>query len=152
MNATIRLNRVLYSIERTSYGLLLTLGDTVTVADMTRLKAELPALFATLKRPFGVIADIRTAIPFSPEVKMLIQECEQISRDAGLQRRAVVFRSPVVRNQATQLSFQSKTDSIERRINADMTDDWEKLALAWVVDGVEPSLTPNPDGGLKQPS
>lgn len=143
--------RLLHKFEITSFGYRLTLGGKVTLPEATQLKTELADLLAIIRKPYGVIADVRTVIPFSPEVKTLIRECEQMSKEAGLQRRAVIFQSPVVAGQATQLSFQSKTDDIERRIDASLTDNWEELALAWIVDGVEPLHIPMTDRAPQKP-
>ena len=141
----------LYRLQREFFGLRLTLGGEITVADIVKLKKELATLLTTLNQPFGSIADIRTVIPPKTDVKEMLGECEQMTRVAGLQRRAIVFQSPVVGNQARQLSFKSNTDSLERQINANLTDDWEKLALDWVVGGIEPLLSQNVEGNVRQP-
>ncbi len=142
----------MFRIDKTSYGYRLTLGGDLTVVETLRLKTELAAVIGGLRPPFGVIVDIRALMPIMPEAKVYLQECEQLAKDAGLQRRAVILQSPVVKAQVKQLSLLSKTDNIERRINASLTDDWEELALAWVVEGVEPSPALGTDSGYEQSS
>lgn len=142
----------MYRIRKTSFGFRLTLDGAITVAELTQLKTELPAIFASLKKPFGVIDDIRNVVPFGPEVKTLLEELEIMSREAGLERRAVVYKGPVMKGQASQISFLSKTDDLEMRIDASKVADWNDIALAWVVDGVGPSLTPSTDDGHGQSS
>lgn len=137
----------LYRIRKTSFGFRLTLDGAITVAELTQLKTELPAIFASIKKPFGVIDDIRNVVPFGPKVKTLLEELETMSREAGLERRAVVYKGPVMKGQASQISFLSKTDDLEMRIDASKAADWNDIALAWVVDGVGPSLTPSTDDG-----
>jgi len=104
------------------------------------------------KPPFGTFIDIRTTIPLQSEVKKIFQECEQITKEAGLQRRAVIYNSPIVKGQATQISHMSQTDNIERYINAFVTKDWEKVALDWIVNGIEPSFSTKDSIPLNQPN
>lgn len=138
-----RIIQIMYKIKRETFGFWLTLSGDVNVTEMKQLKVELTSILTSIKRPFGIISDTLTMIPLEPEAKTLIYECEQIAREAGLQRSAVIFRSPVIKVQATQISIQSETNHSERLINASTTDDWEKVALEWVVDGIEPELTLN---------
>lgn len=126
-------------IERTSYGFRLTLAGKVTIEQATQMKVEVAALVATFKPPFGIVADTREVIPLAPAVKNLFLEAELIAKEAGLDRSAVVIQSPVVKSQAEQLSFLSQINSTQRIINAFTTVNWEEVALAWVVDGIEPS-------------
>ncbi len=128
----------MYKLERKAFGYQVTFSGEVTIAEMEQIKMELAELLMTIIPPFSVLADIRETIPFKDEIKKMIGECQKMEKDASIQRRAVVLQSPVVMSQVKQMSFQTRTDDVERQINAFFTDDWEKIALDWIIDGIEP--------------
>ena len=59
-------------------------------------------------------------------------------RKMSLERVAIVVNSPVLKQQATQISHDTMTSKYDRIIDASKNSDWENVAIAWVTDGVEP--------------
>ena len=139
----------MYIIEKTYFGFHITFEGQMSEAEAAQFKAEVENIVPSLKQPFSTIIDLRTWIPAEPRVLTLLQQAEQLSKNHGLQRRAIIVHSPVIKGQAVQLSFTSETNELERCINASNVEDWEKQAIAWAVHGVEPtpvsSVVSSPD-------
>ncbi len=141
----------MHKIEKTSFGLWLSLSGEITLDEALQIKAELEVILKELKPPFGTLLDFRKMIPVQTEVKRMFQEFEQTAREAGLQRRAIIIHSPVVGSQVTQISHISGTDTIERQINAFVTEGWEEVAIDWITNGIEPTDSLKDDIPIKQP-
>ena len=139
----------MYKIEKTNYGYHITFSGLMSEAEAVQFKTEVEGILPSLKQPWSSVIDLQTWVPAGPEILMLLHQVEQLSKNHGLQRRAIIVRSPVVKAQAAQLSFISETDAFERRIDASKVDNWEEQAIAWAVHGVEPtaasSVVSSPD-------
>jgi len=142
----------MYEIKQTSFGFRLTLSGTITVDEVRLLTIEIEEILKQLKSPFGIIIDAREMLPVHTEDKSLFHNIEPMTKSAGLQRRAIIFQSPIIKNQATQLSHLSGTDTIERYINASDIENWEQVALDWVVDGIEPTTNQNNSNSVETTS
>ncbi|MFH1699666.1 MAG: hypothetical protein ABIE07_03680 [Candidatus Zixiibacteriota bacterium] len=131
----------MYKIEETYYGYHTTFSGVMSEAEALRFKSEVKTILSSQKQPWSSVVDLQAWIPAGPEILMLLRHVEQLTKKHGLQRRAVIVRSPVIKAQATQLSFASETNSYERRIDASKVDNWEEQAIAWAAHGVEPVST-----------
>jgi len=93
----------------------------------------------------SIIVDAREFVPVSPEVFEIMLEINLVieATSQGGARIATIINSPVVKNMAKRLGFASESSVNLRSINASTTNDPEKIAYEWAVNGIEPpSLVP----------
>ena len=125
----------MYKIERRIGGFSLTFGGTVTKEDLDHWLNESEEALAACTGAFGVIVDMRTVKPLSPNAQAVIVQGQSLYKKAGMERSAVILNSPL---QTKRLSKESGIYAYERYFDASNDPDWEKHAGAWVKSGIDP--------------
>ncbi len=128
----------MYKIERKTSGYLLTFSGNVDSAEMEKWVAESEAALASETGDFGVIVDMRNLAPLAPEVQTVMVKGQQAYKEKGLKRSVVVVNNAVTKMQFQRLAKESGIDAWERYIDGSAVQDWAKVAVAWVKDGVDP--------------
>lgn len=131
----------MFEFEQTDYGLKLTIRGALDPAEVARLKAGLDMLLATQDGPFSALVDGREFIPVEHEIAAVLQHCEEMAMAGGMQRMAIILKSPVVKGHVQQIAHLSGSASISRYIDSSKIDNAEQVALDWLVDGIEPEAT-----------
>jgi hypothetical protein len=129
----------MYNIKKTYYGFHITFTGQMSEAEAVQFKEEVDNILPSLEQPWSSIIDLRTWVPAEPAVQMLLLQVEQLSKNHGLQRRAIIAHSPVIKGQASQLSLSSETSDLERFIDASRVENWEEQAIGWAAHAVEPT-------------
>jgi hypothetical protein len=130
----------MYTIQKTDYGLYVTMGGRYNPEEIEHYIAEKERLIGEFDSPFSMLVDLRAAYPTAPQDQQLLEESQGRMRTGNLLRMAIVTLSPVVRNQVQQISFTSHLGDRTRVINASKHDNWEELAMNWILQGVEPPI------------
>ena len=91
----------------------------------------------THPRPFRVHVDMARMDPLLPAVKDLLIAGQQGFRQAGMDRSVVIAASAIVAMQMRSTAGASGIAAGERIISQD-TPNAEAIAMAWLLDGVEP--------------
>ncbi|WP_022980699.1 hypothetical protein [Ideonella sp. B508-1] len=129
----------MWKISRQSFGFVLTFSGTLSQDDLHQWQAQVRQ---ELKTPptgtWGVVVDMRTLAPLSPEAQKLMVEGQQWFLKTGMKRSAVALSDAVVTMQFRRLARESGIDAWERYINAEATPNWQSAAKRWVVEAVEP--------------
>jgi anti-anti-sigma regulatory factor len=128
----------MYKIEKKTSGFLLTFGETIDAAEMQRWLTESQKALETVQGPFGVIIDMRTLKPLSSDSQAVMVKGQGLYKQKGMQRSAVVLNDAVTTLQFKRLAQQSGIYAFERYIDASKHEDWAKMAVAWVRDGIDP--------------
>jgi len=131
----------MYKIEKRPSGFLLTLGGTITLAEMERWYRESQQALANMTSPFGVVVDMRTLAPLMPEAQQLMVKGQKLYKDKGMRRSAVVVNNAITAIQFKRLAKESGIDAWERYIDASSVTDWAKTTLDWIKDGLDPDAT-----------
>jgi len=129
----------MYWIMKTDFGLRVSFGGKFDLKEVGKYATELEITLAELEPPFSMIADCRSMIAPELAVLAILQECEQMTRNGGLERMAIILSTDAMVHGAEQFSKHTGSAEAERYINAAENDDWEQLALDWVIKGVEPA-------------
>jgi hypothetical protein len=141
----------MYRIERTHYGLRVTMGNLYSTEEIKKYIAEKEALVAKIEGPFSLLADLRSAIPPDENDEALLAESQARMKLCDLRRMAIIVTSPVIKTQARQISYTAGIDDRTRIINASKSPNWEELAIQWIVCGTEPETAADLGQRLKQP-
>ncbi|MDD3732582.1 MAG: hypothetical protein PHU88_09435 [candidate division Zixibacteria bacterium] len=132
----------MYKIEKSAYGLKITLSEILSSEEALQYKAELIKAALEQKQTYSVIFYTQILIPFNPEVMKVLEEAYAavINSTPNLCRVAVITKSPVVKDQTRRLQHYLQVSDIVRIIDVSKYADWEKKALDWVLSGVEPEV------------
>jgi hypothetical protein len=128
----------MYKIERKTSGYLLTFSGNIDSDEMEKWVSESQDVLASEPGDFGVIVDMRNLAPLAPEVQQIMVKGQQAYKEKGMKRSAVVVNNAVTKLQFQRLAKESGIDAWERYIDGSATQDWAKVAVAWVKDGVDP--------------
>lgn len=128
----------MYKVEKKTSGYLLTFGGFITLDEMQRWHGEAKRALEDAEPPFGVIVDMRTLAPLDPETQKVMVDGQQLFKEKGMTRSAVVLNNAVTTSQFKRLAKESGIYAWERYINAEEISDWTNVAVAWVKDGVDP--------------
>ena len=131
----------MYKIEKTAYGLRVTMGGVYSANEIRTYIEEKEKLISEITGPFSMLVDLRSAIPPDRHDQKLLEESQIRMKRQNLLRMAIITRSPVVHMRGNQIAIDAGIDDRTRIINATAISEWETLALEWIVDGIEPELS-----------
>lgn len=137
----------MYKFEQTDFGIRVMVAGLMGPDEVNCLKSEFVSLVAEQDGDFSLLVDATELVPPEPASKNLLQECEELALSAGMQRMAIVLRSPVLRFLVRQIAHLSGSASVAKYIDASKFDDPERMALAWVADGIDPEAEQVPTAG-----
>ena len=127
----------MYKFEKQDYGLKLTLSSDLTELEIGELAGELKSLLGEMGKPFSFLVDARDVMTLDQSVFHLLSECQKSVKDAGRQSAAIVIKSPVLKSQGQRITLESGSTEAVRFICSVKHKDWEKVALDWMLRGIE---------------
>jgi hypothetical protein len=130
----------MHKIEKTSYGVRLTFGGYIEKAEMEKWLAESQQALRSMSQPFGNLIDMRTLKPLPADATAVMEKGQALYKQAGMQRSSVILESQIVAMQFKRIAKSSGIYDFERYLAADATPDWEKKALDWITNGIDPDL------------
>ena len=128
----------MYKFEKQDYGLKLTVSGDLTEQEISGMTVELKSLVGSISKPFSILVDARETITLDQSVFHLLSECQKILQAAGRQSAAIVINSPVLKSQGQRITIDSGSTEAVRFIDSSKTEDWEKVAMDWILRGKEP--------------
>lgn len=128
----------MYNFEKQDFGLKLTLSGDLTESEISGMTVELKSLVGLISQPFSILVDAREVMTLDQSVFHLLTECQRIVKDAGRQSAAIVIKSPVLKNQGQRITLETGSTEVVRFICSTKHKDWEKVAMDWILRGIEP--------------
>lgn len=128
----------MYKLEEQKYGLKITFSGDLVESEINRLAAELKSHLGSINKPFSILVDAREMMALDQSVLHLLSECQKTAKDAGRQSAAIVINSPVLKSQGQRITLDSGSTAAVRFICSVKHEDWKKVALDWMLSGVEP--------------
>lgn len=128
----------MYNFEKQDYGLKITFSGDLVEPEIVRLAAELKSHLGSISKPFSILVDAREVMTLDQSVFHLLTECQRIVKDAGRQSAAIVIKSPVLKNQGQRITLETGSTEVVRFICSTKHKDWEKVAMDWILRGIEP--------------
>jgi hypothetical protein len=129
----------MYKIERKTSGYLLTFKGLIEKDEMQRWCSESRRALSTESAPqFGVIVDMRDLKPLPEDAQHEMVVGQQLYKEKGMNRSAVVLNNTVTTLQFKRLAKESGIYQWERYIDASKSPNWVDTAVAWVRDGRDP--------------
>jgi hypothetical protein len=128
----------MYKIEKKPSGFLITLAGVMSREELQQWYDESVEELATAPKNFGVIVDMQTAAPMPLEDQKWVIKVQELFKNKGMERSAVVLTGAIVTNQFKRMAIESGIHDYERYIDAEKTPDWVHLATDWVINGNDP--------------
>ena len=128
----------MYKFEKQDYGLKLTLSGDLTEAEISDMQVELKSLVGSINQPFSILVDAREMMTLDQSVLHLLSDCQRTAKDAGRQSAAIVIKSPVLKHQGQRITLDSGSTAAVRFMCSLKYEDWEKVAMDWILRGIEP--------------
>lgn len=131
----------MYKIEPRPYGIQLTFADVVAKPELEKWLAESQQKLKTVSRPFGVLIDMRRLKPLDPGAKQVMEKGQMLYKSSGMQRSCVIVESAMLAVQFEQIAKQTGIYAFERYLASADHQDWERRAVNWIKNGVDPAAT-----------
>ena len=130
----------MYKIDRTDYGLRLTLAGSMSSDEIRRWERDVVVALHGLERPFGVFVDMRQLAPLADEDQGGFMHAQIRARQLGMRRSVVIVESARVAAEFERIARQTGIHVYERYIHAVDDPHWEQRGLDWVIDGIDPDV------------
>lgn len=128
----------MYSIERQPYGFRLVLGEFIKKEEMSAWVNDSRKALAQAPKGFGVLVDMRTLKPLTPDSKAVMEDGQKLYKGAGMLRSVVILDSALLTMQFKNIAKETGIYQWERYLSTATHPDWEELALAWLTQGTDP--------------
>jgi len=128
----------MYKIEKKDYGYNLVFSGTIDLNEMKEWVKESEKALVSAPSSFGVIVDMRDLKPLGSDVKAEMEKGQKLYKDKGMQRSAVILSSAILTVQFKNIAQKSGIYQWERYLNASKDPNWEKKAIDWIKNGVDP--------------
>jgi hypothetical protein len=126
------------SVETTDYGICFTLEGFVQPEEVEMSLGRLRTAADRQAPPFYVLVDMRDLKPLSPEAQENISEGQRYLKERGMERAALILSSAILAIQFKRLGQESGVYQYERYIDASSHQDWKRMALDWLIKGIDP--------------
>jgi len=131
----------MYKIEKRPSGFIITFSGFVGIDEIKTWKEESENIFKNDVSPnFGVIINMNGLKPLSADAQNILVEGQQLYKDGGMYRSAVILDSPILQMQFKRLGKRSGITDTERYIDASSVINPIDIAISWVKDGIDPDL------------
>ena len=130
----------MHRIEQTQYGYKLVFEGFLQKQDLNTLLDDMKRTVFSRGRKFPVLLDMRHSRAFPADAQEILKEAIRFFKQAGMERHAVVLNSAIATLQLRRLGKETGIDAASRYIDASTEQDWEKVALDWLVGAVDPDV------------
>ena len=131
----------MHRIEQTQYGYKLVFEGFLQKQDLSTLLDDMKQTVFSRGRKFPVLMDMRLSRAFPTDAQEILKEAIRFFKHVGMERNAVVLNSAIATLQARRLGKETGIDAASRYIDASTEQNWEKVALDWLVRAVDPDAT-----------
>lgn len=129
----------MYKIEKTDFGYFLTFKGLINRYEMESWYNDSVKALEDSPKSFGVLVDltqIKTPLPIESQSKL--EEGQKYYKRRGMQRSIVALKNDITKIQYKRIAMNTGIIKNERYIDASQYPDWEKVALDWIMNEIEP--------------
>jgi hypothetical protein len=130
----------MHRIEQTQYGYKLVFEGFLQKQDLSTLLDDMKQTIRSRGRKFPVLLDMRHSRAFPADAQVILKEAILFFKQVGMERNAVVLNSAIATLQVRRLGKETGIDATSRYIDASTEQDWEKVAIDWLVGAVDPEI------------
>lgn len=128
----------MYQIESRPFGFALTFSGSISKEEMEAWVAASSEALCSAMPSFGVLVDMRSLDPLTPQAKAVMEVGQRMYKTAGMVRSAVILDSAKLAVQFKNIAWTTGIYEWERYITASQHTNWTELALNWITAGLDP--------------
>lgn len=128
----------MYTIEKKDFGFKITFSDFIKAEEMTKWLEDSKKSLTLPPKEFGVFVDMRNLKPLPPDSQLVMEEGQKLYKQKGMIRSVVILNSATVTLQFKKIAKETGIYNWERYIDASKISNWEKVAVDWLNDGIDP--------------
>ena len=128
----------MHRIEETPSGYRVTFEGFLQRSDAGTLLDSMRSTVRPREGGFSVLVDMRSSRAFPFEAQEAVKQAILHCKEAGLERNAVVLNGAIAALQARRLARETGIEPYIRYIDAANEPEWERVAFAWLQDGIDP--------------
>jgi len=129
----------MYEIKKTPWGYKLKFEGFIHQEEMANwVKDSETNLSNDLRGSFNVFVDMRQLKPLPDLAQEEMQKGQKLYKGKGMKRSVVVVDSATTKMQFQRIAKQTGIYQWERYVDASSNPDWEKVALDWINQGIDP--------------
>jgi len=130
----------LFQIKKEDFGFRITISGVMDISEAEQFTVDMLKTLSEHKKQFSLLIDIRNLATFTPEVMKQIQMVQKACKEMSLHRAAIITGSPVLTNQRKRSAYETGIANHACFIDALIKENWEELAMAWILEGIKPSI------------
>jgi hypothetical protein len=124
--------------EKTAYGYTSAISGTLTPPEAAAWFEEVKRAVGSTHHAFHQLIDLRGQKPNPPQSQAIVEQAMGWVREQGMVRSAVVLSDTIMRMQIMRLAKEVGMYAYERYFDASKNPNWQKEAMAWIEQGVDP--------------
>jgi hypothetical protein len=128
----------MYTIEKTNYGIKLTFGGFIQAPEMEQWAKESETALMNMPANWGNLVDMRELKPLPTDAENAMKKGQVLYKQCGMKRSAVILNNAVTTMQFTKIAKETGIYEFERYFNAADDVNWEKEAVDWIMNEVDP--------------
>jgi hypothetical protein len=128
----------MYELRETEYGVKFIFKGFMEKAELQRWTQEVGQVRKKLAKGFCVLHDMRGMYPLPPEARELMKRNMELAKQAGLGRSAQIVDDAIAAIQFKRLAKEVGISDTMRQIDASSVPDCERVAIDWIVKGIDP--------------
>ncbi len=128
----------MYEISETKYGLRIVMQGFLGKDELKTMSREAGRVVKKMKKDFGVLHDMRGMLTLPAEAREIMKLNMESAKQAGMGRSAQILDDAIITLQFKRLAREVEISDTMRQIDAGNVPDCERVAMDWIVKGIDP--------------
>ncbi|MCA1960814.1 MAG: hypothetical protein LDL33_08455 [Desulfomonile sp.] len=130
----------MYKIEKTDYGMKFTFSGFIDEQQVRNWGREVWEMAKSLPKGFCLLMDMRGMQPLPREAWQMMEKAQEKAIKAGMKRAVQILDDPITIMQFKRFARHTGIADRERQIDVTTVPDWEKVAMDWLISGIDPDV------------
>ena len=126
-------------VHETEYGIRNVTNGLLSKDDLKRMGREAGKIVPRLRNGFGVLHEMRGMFTLPPDAREVMKQNMEVAKQSGMGRSAQILDNAVVILQFTRLAKEVGISDTTRQFDSSKVPDCERVAIDWIVKGVDPN-------------
>ena len=128
----------MYNVEVTDYGIRVSISGFMKIEEAREWLEIMRKKLKSIEKGFKVMVDMRGFKPASKEIQEIFVEIQKEFKNHGMNRSVVILDNTVAVLQLKRTGKESGIYDHERYITPEDNPEWEKQALDWILNKIDP--------------
>lgn len=128
----------MYELHETEHGIKIVFKGFMEKEELQRWAHEIAPVAKKLAKGFCVLHDMRGMFPLPPEAREFMKRNMELAKKGGQGRSAQIVDDAIAAIQFKRLAKEVGLSDTMRQIDASSVSDCERVAMDWIVKGIDP--------------